>query len=522
MTVPVIVDPHGAPLRPSTAASAYQGASVSHADLRAWTPRRYSPRAAVAEGFDLLNSRVQDIARNDGWASAGIERQVDAVIGAGWLLAAQPNAAAIGISIEEAEELADAIEAEFEQYANDPGFYCDAGRRGPIASVLALAFRHRVSDGESCGALMWMERGGPYATAMMVIDPDRVSTPWGRRDSETLFQGVELDPLSSAAVAYHVRSAHPADNVLSGVAASTWERVPRETPWGRPRFVHAFEPRRAGQVRGVSPLAPILKKLKQIGRYDEAELQAATLNAVLAAFVESMGGAADAEKMVGEVLGPLQSGRAAHYADAPVLVDGVEISYGYPGDKLTLTKPGHPNAAFDVFVRAALRNVATAMGISYEQLSMDWSQVNYSSARAAIVEVWRGLTARHANFAAQFMAPWYAAWLEEAIDKGRIRLPRRAKPFAEARAAYVAAEWIPPGRGWVDPLKEVDAAVTRMDGLISTLADETAQQGGDWKKKLRQRAREDRFLASLQLQRGAPARAAGGYPSDPSPAPAAG
>ena len=51
--------------------------------------------------------------------------------------------------------------------------------------------------------------------------------------------------------------------------------------------VHAFEPGRAGQYRGVSVLAPIIKRLRMLGRYDEAELQAAVLNAVMAAFVES-------------------------------------------------------------------------------------------------------------------------------------------------------------------------------------------------------------------------------------------
>ena len=47
---------------------------------------------------------------------------------------------------------------------------------------------------------------------------------------------------------------------------------------------------------------------------------------------------------------------------------------------------------------------------------MDWGQVNYSSARAALLEVWRGFTARKEHFAQAFMAPIYAAWLEEGSD----------------------------------------------------------------------------------------------------------
>ena len=127
----------------------------------------------------------------------------------------------------------------------------------------------------------------------------------------------------------------------------------------------------------------------------------------------------------------------------------------YPGEKITLTQPGHPNAVFENFVRASLRNVASAMGISYEQLSMDWSQTNYSSARAALLEIWKGFTARKSAFADQWMSPIYGCWLEEAIDTGRIRVPAGAPEFRDARDAYIPAEWIGPGRGWVDPEKEI-------------------------------------------------------------------
>ena len=205
----------------------------------------------------------------------------------------------------------------------------------------------------------------------------------------------------------------------------TWERIPRETSFGR-RGVHAFEPGRAGQYRGVSVLAPIIKRLRMLGRYDEAELQAAVLNAVMAAFVESpfdhdqfasaLGG--------GEELSAYQQQRLDYYQAAPINVGGAKIAFTFPGEKVTLTKPSHPNSVFEAFERASLRNIASAMGMTYEQLSMDWGQVNYSSARAALLEVWRGFTARKEHFAQAFMAPIYAAWLEEAIDRGIVTLPK--------------------------------------------------------------------------------------------------
>ena len=136
-------------------------------------------------------------------------------------------------------------------------------------------------------------------------------------------------------------------------------------------------------------LAPIIKRLRMLGRYDEAELQAAVLNAVMAA-ASPLGG--------GEELSAYQQQRLEYYQAAPINVDGAKIAFTFPGEEVTLTKPSHPNSVFEAFERASLRNIASAMGVTYEQLSMDWGQVNYSSARGALLEVWRGFTARKEAF----------------------------------------------------------------------------------------------------------------------------
>jgi lambda family phage portal protein len=490
---------------------AHQAASRSHPDLARWMPAAFSGQGALSGDRDLVTARVHDIARNDGWASAALDRQVDSVVGSGWMLSAQPNARTLGIDQEVADELADTIEAAWDDYAEDPGFWSDAVRRGPVAANLGLAFRHRVMDGEALGVLRWLPRGGPYATAMLVVDPERLSQPMGRLETDRLRQGVELD-VDGAAVAYHIRARHPGDDLVARSRGS-WERVPRETDWGRPVVVHAFEERRRGQLRGIAPLAPILRKLKQVTRYDEAELQAATVNAVLAAFITSPMDPEAAMEAVG-----YQDGRMAFHEKKSLSIPSVQVGHLYPGEDVKLTTPGHPNGAFEGFVRAALRNVASAAGLSYEQLTMDWSQVNYSSARAALLEVWRGLTARKDSFASGFMRPWYGAWLEEAIETGRIKLPKGAPPFRTARAAYVRSEWIGPGRGWVDPQKEADAAVTRMDAGLSTLQRECAEQGLRWKAVIRQRARERRELEQAGLDPVQPLRPALSRGAPPEPA----
>lgn len=510
MTLPVLLGPDERPIRrnsvarpnASVYARAYHGASLSDPDLSTWSTRNPSPQAAIASDRDNLAARIHDLARNDGWASGGVARIVDSIIGSGWRLASKPNAKALGISDDAAFELADQIEAHWILWAEDVDASCDAGGRLNWGGLLALGFRHRIWDGEALAVLDWIPRSYAYSTAVRVIHPDRLSNPNAQADTIYLRSGVALDA-RGAAQGYWFRASHPGEMALNYIRAYRWEYVARRTDWGRPQVVHAFEPEAAGQFRGVSPLAPILKKIRMIGRYDEAELQAAILNAVLAAFVTSPFDHEQLATAMGEGdatdISAYQQCRLDARKEAPIVLPGVKVNFLSPGEDVKLTNPNHPNSVFEAYERAVLRNIATAIGVSYEQLSMDWSQVNYSSARAALIEIWRGFTARKDNFAFQYAQPIFSAWLEEAFDKGDIRLPKGAPSFYEAKTAYCQADWIGPGRGWVDPLKEADAAEQRLALDVTTLERETAEQGGDWKENLIQRARERKERERLGL-----------------------
>ncbi|MGU3665816.1 phage portal protein [Methylobacterium sp. A49B] len=498
-------------------ASSFQAASRRDTDLEAWNPRNPSGASALFGERDTMIARVHDLARNDGWASGGVTRQVDAIVGSGWRLSAKPNARSLGlrtakggVDYDAADEFASDIEASWRDYVDDPDCWCDVGRRTGMGGLLALAFRHRVLDGEALAAILWRPRGGPFATAVQVIDPDRLSNPSDGMEQTKLRQGVEMDG-DGVPVAYHIRVTHPGDYYL-GMQPWRWERVARETSFGRRIIVHAFEAERAGQVRGTSPLAPIVKRLKMLGRYDEAEMQAAVLNAIMAAFIESpydheqLAQLMD-DKQGSEELSAYQQMRLGFHEAAPMRLGGVKVNFTAPGEKVTLTNPTHPNSVFEHFTRASLRNVASAMGLTYEQLSNDWGQVNYSSARAALLEVWRGFTARKDHFAAQFMQPIYAAWLEEALDRGIVKAPKGAPDFRAKKAAYCAAKWIGPARGWVDPLKEAYASIERVDALMSTREREGAEQGVDWEEDVQQIARERKRLRDLGIEPEAALRA---------------
>ncbi|KQY20779.1 phage portal protein [Rhizobium sp. Root483D2] len=492
------------------ASAAYQGASHEHPSFAKWRPGSWSGQAALTWSRTDLVDRLNDVARNDGWGAAGTSRLVDNIIGSGWTLAARPNYASLNMTFDQADAVSDRIEALWRDYTQDVDKYCDAERTKTMPGILGLAARQRFGpEGEAFGVIVWHEDAPTFQTAVHIIDPARCSNPNGGMDEEFLRDGVAIDDYG-APQGYHFRKSHPGEVIVGNANLWKWDYVERSTEWGRPIVVHAFEQKRAGMTRGVSDWAPVMRSIKQSTDYEDFESQAAMLNAVMAAFIETP---FDPEEFldamgtdvtpdgVSKLYGEMANAQQAYYSAAPIDLPGVRVNMLQPGEKAMLTDPKHPNANFEAFVNAALRKVASAIGLTYEQLTMDWSNVNYSSARAALLEIWRGFTAKKGGFASQFMAPIYRAWLEEIFDKGMLDdvLPDNVVPFDRNPAAWCHADWIGPGRGWIDPLREAQAAGERLNSHLTTMQQESAEQGRDWKVDAQQRAREQAYYRELGL-----------------------
>jgi lambda family phage portal protein len=498
---------------PGMGSTPWEAAEWGNTEMGQWSPSLQSPDVESSPYRDRIVARIRDIVRNDGWASGGVTRIVDSVVGANLRPVPKPDWQFLsrrfgtGFDATWADEFGQAATAGWRNYSTDMGRYCDAGRRNTMGQMFAIAFRHTLIDGECLGALPWLaDRQGPgradYATALQLIDPDRLSNPQGTFDQRFMRRGVEIDGYG-AAVAYHIRRAHQGDYFRAG-DSYIWDRIPRETPYGRPCIVHHFDGDRADTHNGSGGVfAPILARMKMLAKYDAVELQAAVINAIFSAYVQSPydpSGMADA---LGA--GDATPSDAYHtrqletHMDTPVTLNGARLPIFYPGEEIKTVTAARPSSHFADFQSACLRNLASGLGISYEQLSQDWSKTNYSSARAALLEAWKTMSRRRDDFTAGFAQPIYGAWLEEAMDNGEMPLPAGAPEYMAARTAYARARWMGPPRGWVDPVKEAEAAILRINNNLSTLEDECAEQGNDMEDTLAQRAIEVKRLKELGL-----------------------
>ena len=511
-----LLDANGRPMAPAAPGRAkmlsgsqwstapYDAADIYSSHMADWRPFLWSPDGELNQFRDRIVSRTRDLVRNDGWASGAVTRILDNAIGGNLRPIFKPDYRALAqysgnraFDDVWADEFGKALDANWRAWAHDPARYCDASRNLTMSQIMRVAFRHKLIDGDALAMGMWLpKRVAPgrarYATAIQLIDPDRLSNPQLVFDKLHMRGGVEVDEYG-AAVAYYIRRAHAGD-WFSAAQAVTWDRIPRETDWGRPIIVHDFEHDRASQHRGGAGIfTPILQRMKMLAKYDGTELDAAIINAIFAAFIESPYDPSLVEDALGdsENLNKYQQYRTEFHDERRMKLGDSRIPIMFPGEKINTVTAERPTSNFGEFEAAILRNGASATGLSAQQFSQNWSDVNYSSARGALLEAWKTLHRRRTEFASGFCQPIASMWAEEAMEVDDLPLPKGAPAFVECRQAYARAKWLGPGRGWIDPTKEKEGAILGMVGGLSTLEHEVAENSGeDWEEVLDQRKRE--------------------------------
>lgn len=483
-----LLDSAGNPLKASD--TAHRAASHRARELSSWLPPLGSADSDLLGELPTLVSRSRDLSRNHGVAAGAMQTLTDNVVGTGLRLSATPDYRALGKDKKWADEWSRGVESLWRAWAESTD--CDAAKSLTFAGMTCLVFRSSIVNGEALALPLWLEnRGAKFATTIQLVEADRLCNPNGMQDSKYRRAGIEIDAYG-APRAYHIRKSHPGDAYLGfGVDISDWERIPFATSFGRRRVLHIHDKERTGQHRGKPLLTSIMPMFKMLDHYERSELQAAVVNAMIAAFIET--------PLDGESIGEMFGGSVDDYLAArnewDIRLQGGSIIPIFPGDKVAPFTPSRPNSGYGQFVENVLRHIGAGLNIPFELLMKDFSKTNYSSARAALLEAWRYFSAQRQWLATYWARPVYELWLEEAINKGLIEAP----DFYENKAAWTRCKWIGPGRGWVDPVKEAKAAHLRMQIGLSTLEDECASQGLDWEEVLEQLAREKAKITELGL-----------------------
>ena len=491
------------------AGDAYEGASRFNRDVALWAPSFNSADGDILPEKRTIDTRIRDGLRNDAYVSSGADIHRDNIVGGMYLLNAKPVHKVLRLDEVWAEEFQEEVEAKFTLYAESPSNWIDASQMNTLTSLVRLAVGVYVASGEILASAEWMsDRTRPFASAIQMVDVDRLSNPWDRPDDPSIRGGVHRDRYG-APIGYYIRQAHPTD--WQSPEQFNWKYVKARKPWGRLQIIHILEQLRPDQTRGVAAMVSALKELRMTKRFRDITLQNAVVQATYAASIES-----DLpSEAVFQAIGASSDNPVADYArnfmstvaefsggSRNLQLDGVRIPHLLPGTKLQLRPAGNGGPLGSEFEQSLLRYIASSLGVSYEQLSRDYSRTNYSSAKAAMNETHKYMQSRKRMVADRFASNIYRLWLEEAINKGEITsLPRNAPNFYDGlnADAYSSCEWIGASRGQIDELKETQAAVLRLKYNLSTREDELARLGKDWRDVFTQLEREKKQMGDRGL-----------------------
>jgi lambda family phage portal protein len=433
-------------------------------EFSGWNPGLNFAGSTHGRDWDTITGRARNLDENNGWINGGLDRRVESVIGANIRLSAQPVYSLLNRDYDWRMGWTADVEARFQVWGNDIERRCDARRTLSFGALAKLAYLGYARDGEAAAEVRDDRRGLRNTTNILLVEPERISTPPGMAHQEgpALRNGIAYDA-NGAPIGYHVRSGHPADPD-AGFRNTRWSYIPARGRTGRAKFIHVFSPRRAEQNRGISRLAEVMVPAKMLDRVDRAEVNAALKSAIFSLFIKSPGTTADLEGAIGQAptgaeaaIDPWISAYLDYRSRSPVMVDGAQVNHLLPDEDVEVPQASHPNSNYRDFALFILQKIAGSLGVATPQVSGDWSGINYSSARALLNEIWRSFLEDRRFFTQHFLTPIYAAWLEVEVANGDVKVPGGPANFYRNKTAICMAEWIGPGRGSVDPMKEANA-----------------------------------------------------------------
>lgn len=454
----IAMDPPAAPRRagrsrfPRAASRNYTAGSIDR--LKGdWTTTNKTADAILRTQLRALRARSRDLCRNNDYARRFLKLLEQNVIGFG-KGGIRYQARTLDASGQADLGDNDRLEEGFADWGALG--VCTLDGRLTWRDAQALIVRSIAQDGEILiRRVKGRQAGNRFGYALQLIEADHLDETY-RKDlggGRHIEMGVEFNEYNRP-VAYHVLTRHPGEDVYYH-GRQKYKRIPAE------QILHPFQFDRITQARGVPWLFSAMTRLHMLGGYEEAELVAARVAASQMGLIMTETG--DEEFADGEdALGNLElDAEPGTFRQVP------------GGTDFKMFDPKHPVDAFPAFCKAMLRGAAAGVGVSYYALSQDLEGVNYSSLRQGALDERDAYRTLQTWLIGQVIDPVFVDWLDMSLLTGELGLP------ASRRQKFLRREWQPRGWQWVDPLKEVRAAIEAINAGLRSRGDVMADQGRD-------------------------------------------
>lgn len=456
----------------------FHAAQANHL-TSSWTTTSRSMDSDLRNDLVTIRSRSRSLAKDNDYLKYFLSMvQVNVVGHSGFTLQ---------MRIEDASGKADslanrAFEKAFKQWSKRK--HCDIAGKLSFPAMCRLIVRTVARDGEAIVRKVRGRKVNKFGFALQLLAIDRLDTTMNQlwTNGNVVRMGVEIDSTGSA-VAYHLLTTHPGDGIYRSASGKMYERVPAT------ELIHIYIQDDPEQTRGLPWAHTAATRLNHLGAFDEAAVIAARVGASKMGFYKRT-------DQGGPVIPGSQSGQGYFVQEASpgefsVLPDGYDF---------VNFSPDYPHANYSPFTKACLRGIASGLGVNYNTLANDLEGVNYTSLRSGTLterDMWMVL---QSWFSEWFLDDLIEDWIKTSLLFGAIVLPNGTALPASKFDKFNEAEFQGRRWQWVDPLKDLQAAVLAINSKLASYSQIYGEKGNDFTDTINDLARELEQMAALGLK----------------------
>ena len=418
---------------------------------------------------DIIRARMRDLERNSDIIESILGPMERNIVGTG----IRVEAKIMNSSKEEDDELNDMIEDLWEDWSHKRN--CDITGQQSFVELQQMAIRRTFVDGGIFFIKVYTDEGiVPFQLQTREVDElDTAIHRMARLNKNRIIGGIELNQYNKP-VAYYFKKYTP-----DGFWTGQTEKIEAK------RVIYLWKKSRPTQIREMTTMAKTMPRVRDVNEFVEAISVKERILACLAVFVTkqsptTLGRGTTIDK---------QSGHQQRTI-TPGMIHELQ-----PGESISAVNPSGQSSNAKDFITTQQRLAGAGQGLSYEAVSRDMSQVNYSSARQGLLEDQKTYRQWQQFLIEHLCREVYTEFVISAVLSGKLKIP----DFWQNKNKYLKHEWIPPGWSWIDPLKEVKANEAALESGQDTLSRICAERGMDWRDVLAQRAQEKKYAQKLGL-----------------------
>jgi lambda family phage portal protein len=413
----------------------YDAASKSRR-TKDWRASDGSANTVNGNSLHIIRNRSRDLVRNNSYAKKAVNTIANNTIGCGIQANISP--------LKGAKAKGEKVKAWWDAWVSDPRA-CDFDEQLTFAGIQHLAMKSIAESGE-CLLLKRRVANREIPIQVQILEGDYIDTSKDVRVVDGggwITNGVEFDA-NGKRVGYWLFKKHPGEY---GQVASQMVKADD--------VLHLYIKERPGQVRGMPMATSAMLRLRDFEDYEDAELVRQKIASCFAVF--------------------FQDGDPASAPDTGTTDDTLErvepgiIETLPPGKTAVFAQPPTTQNYAD-YSRKILQGIAAGFGTTYESMTGDLSNVNFSSGRMGWlemlrqIEVWQELTI--IPTLCQGVFRWFMDGVQIAKD-------------SKAKFEDLSITWTSPARGMIDPVKEAEGIKTLVRAGLKSWSEAIREQGYD-------------------------------------------